>query len=107
MNNLLYVVYKDINGLTETGVLYTDITDFIQDTWNPEDKARVEYTMNFVIKGKTYRERKAALEEIAKDFQNHDVGGLYWSDEILLQNYFEENAKRYGLIEEFRENGII
>lgn len=107
MNNLLYVVYKDTNGITETGVLYEDIQEFLQDTWNPCEKERVLYKMNFVIRGKTYQERKAAFIDIVKDFQAHDVGGLSWYDEITLNDYFTENARRYGLINELTENGII
>lgn len=107
MRNALLAVYKDLNGITETTVFYTDMIDFINDTWNPEDKARVIYTMGFKITGKTYQEKKAALEEIAKDFQMHDTGGLYYSDYMIIGDFFEKNARRYGLITDFKENGII
>ena len=107
MNDMLYVIYKDLNGITETGVLYMDLQDYLNGTWSPEDAAREVFKMGFKIKGKTYKERKAAFEEIVKDFQTHDVGGLYWSDYNILTNYFEKNARRYGLVEELKENGII
>lgn len=107
MNNMLYVVYKDLNGITETGTLYTNYKDYLADTWNPEDASRVIFKMGFTIKGKTYQERKAAFIDIVKDFQSNIVGGLYWSEEVILQDYFETNARRYGLINELKENGII
>ena len=107
MKNALLAVYKDLNEITETTVFYTDKIDFINDTWNPEDKSRVIYTMGFKITGKTYQEKKAAFEEICKDFQAHDVGGLYYSDYAMLGDYFERNARRYGLVTELKENGII
>lgn len=105
--NMLYVVYKDLNGVTNTGVMYYNISDFLDDTWNPEDRERVIFKMDFRITGKTYREKKEAFENIVKDFQHNDVGGLYWSDYTILTDYFEANARRYGLITELKENGII
>ena len=38
------------------------------------------------------------------DFDNHNYS---WSELSEFQTYFERLAKRYGLVEEFRENGII
>ena len=107
MKNAIMATFKDINGITETTVLYLDIKDFLNDTWNPEDKARLIHTMGFEIHGKTYQERKANFEEIVKEFQAHDVGGLYYSDYVILQDYFETNARRYGLLKEFKENCIL
>lgn len=38
------------------------------------------------------------------DFQNHN----YSYEELShYQNYFEKLAKKYGLVREFKENGII
>ena len=59
------------------------------------------------IKGRTYNEKKANLEEIAKDWQrdfnNHNYA---WSDLTEVGTFFLENGKKYGLLQEFRENGI-
>lgn len=56
----------------------------------------------------SYKQLKAnAIQKVMdwkNDYCNHDYswGELaYWSD------YFGKLAKRYGLIKEFRENGII
>lgn len=38
------------------------------------------------------------------DFCNHDYS---YGELIYWQNYFEKLGKRYGLICEFKENGII
>jgi len=38
------------------------------------------------------------------DFDNHDYS---YGELLYYQNHFEKLAKRYGLTEEFRENGII
>lgn len=56
---------------------------------------------------KTYAERKAEIRDEAIQWQaeyadhNYSYGELaYWAD------YFETMGRRYGLLEEFRENGI-
>lgn len=55
-----------------------------------------------------YQKRKNAAREKAiawqHDFENHN-----YSYEELAEwsSYFEKSGKRYGLTEEFKENGII
>lgn len=57
---------------------------------------------------KSYQERKAAAREKAiewqQDFENHNYS---YGELAQWQQYFEKLAKRYGLTEEFTENGII
>lgn len=57
---------------------------------------------------KKYQQRKEEARQQAIDWQlklanyNYSYGDLaYWG------NYFEKLAKRFGLVKEFRENGII
>lgn len=38
------------------------------------------------------------------DFNNHNYS---WGELAYYGNYFEKLAKRYGLVKEFKENGII
>lgn len=47
--------------------------------------------------------RKKAIEW-QLDFANHDYS---WGELAYYGAYFEKLAKRYGLVEEFKENGII
>lgn len=49
------------------------------------------------------RARNEAIEW-QMDFNNHNYS---YGELTYYQNYFEKLAKRYGLIEEFKENGII
>lgn len=57
---------------------------------------------------KSYQERKTAAREKAinwqNDFENHNYS---WLELAQWQQYFKKLAKRYGLTEEFTENGII
>lgn len=56
---------------------------------------------------KTYQQRKEEAREKAiewqYDFCNHNYS---WGELAYWDNYFEKLGKRYGLLKEFRENGI-
>lgn len=56
----------------------------------------------------TYAENKAKLREEAiqwqKDSSEHDYS---YSELAEKLSYFERKAKRFGLVHEFKENGII
>ena len=54
-----------------------------------------------------YEQRKERARQVAiewqADFENHDYD---WEDLLIAQDYFTKLARRYGLTEEFIENGI-
>lgn len=56
----------------------------------------------------TYSEKKAKLREEAVewqcDFSRHDYS---YGELAEMLAYFEKEGKKYGLVKEFRENGII
>lgn len=103
MNKTLYYVIRNEETGEESATL-GDCESLARDSFNP--LMRAVFVMDFVIHGKTYAERKASLDEKARDFSNNQAGGLYGSDVYAIENYFEENGKRYGLITDFRINGI-
>ena len=55
-----------------------------------------------------YQKRKEAARQEAIDWQadfgNHNYS---YGELAFYSDYFEKKAKRYGLLKEFRENGII
>lgn len=55
-----------------------------------------------------YQRQKAQARQTAiewqLDFQNHNYS---YSKLFDFQSYFEKLGKRYGLLTEFKENGII
>lgn len=56
----------------------------------------------------TYQEKKADVREKAINFQQVFFEcDFSYSEIIEYQNYFLKQGKRYGLLKEFRENGII
>ena len=55
----------------------------------------------------TYQELKERARQAAIDWQNDNIDFQYsYEGLITLQNYFYKIGKRYGLLKEFRENGI-
>lgn len=56
-----------------------------------------------------YQREKARAKEKAMQFQDSFAEGESWSwlELAEAQAYFEKQAKRYGLTDEFKENGII
>lgn len=87
--------------------LYDDneISIFYNETFSPD----IEYQiLPFKISGKTYAERKNAARNLAIEYQIiTDCGGLSYGELSAIRAYFENIAARYGLIQEYRENGII
>lgn len=57
----------------------------------------------------SYAEGKAKVIEEAQDYQRSFAEGksYYWSEIAERSDHFSKLAKRYGLIREFREEGII
>ena len=70
------------------------------------ENPNVDTVIPLRLTGKTYSERKQALIDLAIEIQAADQGGLSWNEVFILGDYFEENGKRYGCLEEFRENAI-
>lgn len=55
----------------------------------------------------TYAERKENARQIAIDWQLNESDYPYsYGGMSILTNYFYRLGKRYGLLKEFRENGI-
>lgn len=68
------------------------------------------FVTDFKIKGKNYKERKENARALAIDFQNAIINSninLSYYDIIMQGAQFEKIAKKYGLIQEFKENAII
>lgn len=79
--------------------------DFYRDTFNPS----INYDVLVLgsISGKTYAERKACARDKAVAFSLFDCGGLSWGEYAEIGAYFENLAHRFGLVQEFKENGVI
>lgn len=65
------------------------------------------FVTDFKVTGKTYAERKENARNIAIDVQSFSWPGLFWSEYAEIQNELENMGMKYGLIREFRCNGVI
>ena len=74
-------------------------------------KATILDVLRLEVCGKTYAERKEHLRAVAICFQAKDDGEsdiqLSMSERGIVEAWFCDRAGRYGLVQEFEENGII
>jgi len=57
---------------------------------------------------KTYVEKKEQVRQEAINWQHDFENNAYdYSELSLMSSYFERMGKRYGLLKEFKENGVI
>lgn len=105
----MFIGCYELDKRTYNNIYYKNSCGFREwqkDTFSP-DTEKISI-LDFTIKGKTYNERKANLEDIAKKWQL-EFSGLSWSCGELaeVENWLFKNAKRYGLVKEFKENAVI
>lgn len=60
------------------------------------------------VSGKTYQDRKENLRNKAIEWSNTqgEYGAWSYGELADIQTFFENNGRRYGLLNEFRENAI-
>ena len=102
---LITIITNETSG-AEFMEIYADYDEMHRKTFSPE------YFINRVIDtnrlpGKSYADKKALLRDQAIDYSLQNNFVMYGSDLVEIGAYFEKYGKRYGLIKEFRENGII
>lgn len=101
---LLLGIFKNIKNKRQINLYYNwDL--WHKDTFSPTVK--IEKMILFKISGKTYAEKQENLRQLAIDFQLSDTNGLSWGEYAEIENFFYTNAKKYGLVREFKENAII
>ena len=115
---LAIIIYNEIyergdhSGILETsnkivGGLYTDIS-YNMAAANI-GKNNILYYIPLVISGKNYQEKKADLRNKAIEYQNtyYDFCNYSYGELSDIQTFFEKAGRRYGLLTEFTDNGII
>lgn len=101
--NLYYVILNETTGeeLAHLGNNHT----LYNDAWNPCDTVTCRFYL--WVNGRTYQARKEDLRNKAVDFSNNQVPGLDLIELEIIRAFFEKYGRRYGLLKEFKENGII
>ena len=89
---------------TEHSELYFDHESYFKQTYSPLTKDIVR--IDFTIHGKSYQEQKESARDVAIEWSNSDTSGLSYGEMNIIWDWFDRMARRYGLLREFRENGI-
>lgn len=104
-NIMFYAVLK--NDGEVSGNFYDNYDEWHRDTFCPDTE--VLCIIDLHTHGKDYAARKADLVDKAHDFESlfSDYGiDLSYGELAIFQDFFTTYGKRYGLLTEFRENGI-
>lgn len=85
--------------------LYDSCEQWARDIFSPLcDDINV---INFHTTGRNYSERKASARSVAVEWSTRGFAwGLSWLDCQRIADWFFRVGKRYGLLDEFRENGL-
>lgn len=104
---MFIAVFEDPHKNIHTNIYYMP-ESFYKDTFSPD--CNILAVLGFSIPGKSYQERKEAARLLAIEYQNiNNDFSICWSysELVTLNSYFENIGRRYGLINEFKENCII
>lgn len=104
-SKLIYVLLENGEKLYPVGYVVHSWDEFHWLTFSPLVKWTriIDFSR---LPGKTYADKKDNLREMAIDFQHTDEGGLSYGELLEIQDFFERYGRRFGLLREFRENGI-
>lgn len=77
-----------------------------KDTWTPGVEILAYIPLK--VSGKNYNEKQEDLRQKAIEYQK-TLLFCFWScsETVEITDFFYKNGKRYGLLREFKENGII
>lgn len=104
----MFIGYYELDGKKYFNIYYKNncgYNEWQKDTFSPITK-NIK-TLGFKLSGKTYQEKQHSLRDLAIEWQLN-FASLSWSYLELseIQDYFLRNGKRYGLLQEFKENCI-
>lgn len=102
------IIYKSfpygvLGGLYE-GVKYEEFND---EHGPAEDK--VLFYLPLKISGRNYQEKQENLRQLAIDYQAtyYDFCNYSYGELLEISSFFETYGRKYGLINEFKAEGII
>lgn len=85
--------------------IYDSYDLFNRDTFSPlcEDITIIPFETH----GKRYADRRESVRDVAVEWSNYgETWPLSWSEIQHVADWFYKMGKRYGLLIEFRENGL-
>lgn len=102
-----FAVYDNPNGKREAWI-YHNMEQYFKDTFCPDCK--IIFTMDLSgVRGKSRKEKKENLRNMAIDFQSNlcEMPELSYGEWAEIDDFFSFYGKQYGLLKEFQSNGII
>ena len=101
---MFYAKYTAPDGEEKCGLYYGSAgrAQFREDTF----RAGLTEIIPFCVSGKSYTERRECVRATATRFSSEAAPGLSWSEISSICAWFEKQGRQYGLLREFRENGI-
>lgn len=99
-------IYDDANGKRQTNIYYSwEI--YHEKTFSPECKKIYILDLSR-IKGKSYKEKQLNLRNIAIEWSNmqSETSDLSYGELNEISGFFEKYGRRYGLLREFKKEGI-
>jgi hypothetical protein len=100
---MILASYRDADGVKHDGLFDTD--DFYNRTFSPA--CEIYETIGFKLPGYGYRKKKEAARELAIRVQAAlDNMVISWKELYEIGEYFETIGAKFGLLREFRANGI-
>ncbi|MBR4906538.1 MAG: hypothetical protein IKZ44_06750 [Clostridia bacterium] len=100
---MVYAAYKNAAGEFVTG-LYENMEKLNRDLWSP--LTEVFSMIDFRVRGSSYKEKQSCLCDIARRFQYEVTEGLSWYEVSVIADWFYRMGRRFGLLKDFRENGL-
>lgn len=104
MNKLILATLRDRETNEEKMYTFDSYEEYFNETFSPW--VEILFATDFKVKGKTYADRKEFVRNLAIDYSNNQACGLSWSEVAYVGDMFYKLGKRYGLLKEFKENGI-
>ena len=104
MNKIILATLKDRETNEEKMFMFDTYEEYFNETFSPW--VEISFATDFRIKGKTYADRKEFVRNIAIEYSNNGAFGLSWGEVATVSDMFYKLGKRYGLLKEFKENGI-
>ena len=99
---MFYASYAEKDGKI-TGHLFDDYRQYLDEVGSATPIAIVD----FKTKGKTYADKQDSVRQVAIEYQHAERGGMFTSEYAKVGSWFRLMGKRYGLLEEFENEGVI
>lgn len=101
---MFYASYADKDGKI-TGHLFDNYLEYLESV-DVGDSLPIAI-IDFKTKGNTYAEKKDSVRRVAIEYQHAECGGMFMSEYAKVGAWFRLMGKRYGLSEEFENEGVI